>query len=253
MGLMVSHCQTGCESRSRPNIIFLLTDDQRWDAMSCMDNPNVDIPNMDALARGGTHFINGFVTSSICTPSRASIMTGLYERAHQCNFNTGNLHPDHWQQSYPVIMRKHGYHTGFIGKFGFAVSAIAEEKNRYNRSWHDIANLPGRDFDMWYGFAGQGNYFPNGRDGRHLTRIMADQALDFIQTAPADRPFCLSVSFKAPHGPHKAPDPDIFKKYRDRIIPRPETARWEYFESLPPFLRSSNAHAHGLGVLETLV
>src|SRR3990172_3878035 len=82
---------SAAEPPARPNILILLTDDQRWDAMGCAGNRIVQTPQMDRLASEGTWFVNAFVTSSICAASRASIFTGQYERSHRCNFHTGCL------------------------------------------------------------------------------------------------------------------------------------------------------------------
>jgi arylsulfatase A-like enzyme len=105
----------------RPNIVFLLADDMRWDAMGCAGNPIIKTPNLDALASQGTRFKNAFVTTSICAASRASILTGLYERTHRYTFNTKPITPEHIGISYPVQLRKAGYRTGFVGKFGVGV------------------------------------------------------------------------------------------------------------------------------------
>ncbi len=225
----------------QPNIIFLLTDDQRWDAMSCAGNRILKTPNMDKLAAEGTMFENAFVTTAICMASRASIMTGLYERRHQCNFNTGDLHPSLFEKSYPVLLRKAGYHTGFIGKFGFALSNKKVTDNSYVDTWYDLENIPTDAFDKWYGFAGQGEYFPKDKGGKHLTRIMTEQAIEFLNERPGDRPFCLSISYKAPHGPF-TPDPKYDNLYKDDTIPVPRTARQEYLDNLPEPVKKGWGH-----------
>jgi len=235
-------------SPSRPNILVIVTDDQRFDALGCAGNRIVQTPNLDALAADGTFFVNAFVTSSICMASRASIFTGLYESRHGCNFNTADLDPQLWAQSYPVLLRKAGYRTGFIGKFGLAVQPGTDTgtTGRYRRGWHELKNLPVADFDFWAGFAGQGTYFPQGRTGPHLSSLMAEQAIKFLQSQPADRPFCLSISFKAPHAP-LTPDPAYQQLYHHQHIPTPRTAQWKYFELLPQCVKDSHAHAAGRG------
>src|SRR2546425_273401 len=102
----------------RPNLVFLLSDDQRWDAMGCAGNPIIQTPQMDALARDGVRFRNAFVTTPICAASRASIFTGLYERTHRFTFGTAPIADRHTDISYPVLLRRAGYRTGFVGKFG---------------------------------------------------------------------------------------------------------------------------------------
>ena len=230
--------------KKQPNIIFLLTDDQRWDAMGCAGNSIVQTPNMDNLASNGVHFTNAFVTSSICAASRASIFTGMYERQHGCNFNTGFLSPSLFAKSYPVLLRKAGYQTGFIGKFGVIVSD--EKSAAPHRVWATSKQVPAEQFDFCYGFGGQGSFFPHGRQGKHLTQIMADQAIDFLNSCSGNKPFCLSISFKAPHAPF-TPDPAYDSLYKDVTIPVPATATWEHFEKLPEFIKKGNAHADGHG------
>ncbi len=220
----------------RPNVLVLLTDDQRWDAMACAGNPVVRTPHMDRLATEGTQFINAFVTSSICAASRASIFTGQYERSHGCNFNTGCLRRAQLEQSYPALVRKAGYFTGFIGKYGVEYSPPGKPPR----------DVEGRElFDRWYGFYGQGVYFPKEHSGKHLNQVMVEKARDFLASAPRDRPWCLSISFKAPHsgdgyvGYHA--EADLKPLYAEALVPYPPTANRSCFDALPPFLRSSNA------------
>ena len=215
----------------RPNVLILLTDDQRWDALGCMGNRIVQTPEMDRLAVEGTLFTNAFATSSVCAASRASISTGTYERRHQCNFNTGCLKRSFLEKSYPVLLRRNGYYTGFIGKYG-----VGDGKRE----------VEGPDlFDCWFGFYGQGEYFSKDRPGKHLNEVMVEQVRQFLDKVPADRPFCLSVSFKAPHSGKGylgyEPEPVLRQLYADIAIPYPPTARKEYFDALPEFLRRSNA------------
>src|SRR5688572_21119572 len=95
-------------SLARPNILFILTDDQRWDTMSCSGNFPIKTPNMDALAADGVRFRNMFVTTSICAASRASILTGLHERTHRYTFGTNPITPEHARISYPRVLRDAG-------------------------------------------------------------------------------------------------------------------------------------------------
>jgi len=218
----------------RPNLLILLTDDQRWDAMGCAGNSFIQTPELDSLAEEGVLFTNGFVTSSICAASRASIFTGQYERAHGCNFNRRILLPEQLDHSYPVLLRRAGYHTGFIGKYGVG--------------WRDREVEGSELFDRWYGLYGQGVYFPKTHPGKHLNQVMADQALGFLCQAPDDRPWCLSLSFKAPHsgkgyvGYHS--ELDLQDLYADVTIPMPSTATQRHFDALPEFLRQGNARTN---------
>lgn len=110
-----------CQSAGRrPNILFLLVDDQRNDTLGCAGHPFIQTPVIDNLAAEGVRFRNAFVTTAICAASRASIITGLYERTHGHTYGKGKppLRAAHMSVSYPVLMRKAGYRTGFIGKYG---------------------------------------------------------------------------------------------------------------------------------------
>lgn len=205
----------------RPNIIFLLTDDQRYDDLGAAGNPVIRTPNLDRLAGNGVFFRHAHVSSSVCMASRATIFTGLVERRHACNFYYRHLAGDLWRQSYPVRLRAAGYRTGFIGKFGVTVEG-------YDRL------TPGRDFDWFRGYRAQGDYFPEGKEGPHLTRIKGDQAIEFLrESAREERPFCLSVSFFAPHDPMQ-PDPALAGWYADATPPMPAGVRFEERAGLPP-------------------
>lgn len=213
--------------RDRPNIIFLLTDDQRWDSLSCMGNPVIRTPNIDKLSEHGVHFRRHFVTTAICMTSRASIFSGLYARTHGINDFQKPFTPEQYSRIYPELMRAAGYYTGFIGKWGVG-----------NR-------MPEDRFDYWRGFPGQGHYYQK-RDGQfvHLTELMGDQSLEFLGGVTKGKPFCLSVSFKAPHVQDEDPrqflyDPKHRYLYHDDRIPIPRTADPRYIAMLPPEVQRS--------------
>lgn len=102
----------------RPNIVFILTDDQRWDALDYSGNRIIQTPEMDKLAKDGTYFRNALVTTPICSASRTSILTGLYERTHKYTFQTADIRHEFMEESYPALIKNAGYYTGFFGKFG---------------------------------------------------------------------------------------------------------------------------------------
>src|SRR6185503_13395377 len=147
----------------RPNIIFLLTDDQRWDSLGCTGNAIIQTPHIDQLASRGVLFRNGFVTTAICCLRRASIFTGQYERRHQIGDFVTPFTPAAWSNTYPALLRQQGYRTGFIGKFGVGIV------------------MPTNSFDFWAGFPGQGNYFEKG-DPEHATHKMGKYALAFLKS-----------------------------------------------------------------------
>jgi arylsulfatase A-like enzyme len=217
----------GPETRRPPSFILFLTDDQRWDAMGCMGNPIVQTPNMDRLASEGVLFTNNFCTTSICMSSRASIFTGMYTRRHGINSFDQPLPAHLLAQTYPTLLRREGYKTGFVGKWGLG------------------GPLPEGEFDYFEGFSGQGQYSQtvNGKTV-HLTRLLTEKAITFLRSCSSRQPFCLSVSFKAPHvqDGHPKPfryDPAFEELYQDVNIPVPKTAHSGSFAALPEFTRQS--------------
>jgi arylsulfatase A-like enzyme len=211
---------------ARPNLVFLLTDDHRWDALGAMGNRIIRTPHLDKLCERGVTFGNAFVTTSICMTSRASFLSGLYARAHKIHSFQTPFTAAQFERTYPALLREHGYHTGLIGKYGVG-SAMPEDR-----------------FDFWRGFPGQGRYFPDGEPGPHLTERMGDQAAEFLAGAPKNRPFCLSISFKAPHvqddDPRQfLPSPATANLYRNETIPAPKTADPRYIGMLPAEVQRS--------------
>ncbi len=217
----------------RPNIIFLLTDDQRWDTLGCMGNPIIYTPNMDGMAKNGVLFKNAFVTTSICASSRASILSGQYVRRHGINNFSTSFSEEALAQTYPLLLRQFGYRIGCVGKHGVG-------RGR---------DFPTDKYDVWFGCPGQCSpYERKDKDGnyKHLTRLFGEQIIEFLRGCSKDQPFCLSVNFKAPHVQDSDPRqfiPDRAYKnlYKDVTIPTPKTADPRYFEALPEFLRTSEA------------
>jgi len=228
----------GCKSfdssfkKTSPNIIFLLTDDQRGDSLGCMGNPIIKTPNIDNLAENGILFKNAFVTTSICMTSRASIMTGQYACRHKINDFFTNLSPEAFSQTYPAILKATGYKTGFVGKYGIGSRELIDE------------------FDKWYGIPGPGQPVYEKKDEtgqyKHLTDLITEQSIDFLRSCSREKPFCLSVSYKAPHVQDSDPRQFIYNPvyenlYKDVSIPLPKTATQKHFDALPDFLKNSEA------------
>ncbi len=210
----------------KPNILFILTDDQRWDALGFAGNEIIHTPHMDALAGEGLYFDNAFVTTAICAASRASLFTGLYERTHDFTFGKPPLQDAYMRQSYPWLLKNAGYRTGFIGKFGVKVNAGIEDSLFHHMdktSWPYLREVAGKDV--------------------HLADINGDRAVEFIQTA-GDQPFCLSLSFWSPHADDGAEEQYFWPEYvdhlyRDVTIPIPPTADPSFYDSLPGFLQNT--------------
>ncbi|PHN08162.1 sulfatase-like hydrolase/transferase [Flavilitoribacter nigricans] len=220
------------QSGDRPNIIFILTDDQRFDALGYAGNKLSQTPEMDQLAKAGTYFKTAIVTTPICAASRASIFTGLHERTHLYNFQTGPIRPEFMETAYPRVLRESGYYTGFYGKFGVNYGSLDQLFDTYE-SYDRNNRYP--DYRGYY-------YKTLDGDTVHLTRYTGAKALEFIDQAPGDRPFCLSLSFSAPHAHDSAPDQYFWQTEQDAMladgdVPGPDLGEDRYFEALPAAVR----------------
>ncbi|GFE68569.1 sulfatase [Chroococcus sp. FPU101] len=221
------------ENNKRPNFVILVTDDMRWDCLGVAGNRVIQTPNLDALAYDGTLFLNHFVTTSICPSSRASIFTGDYARRHKIwDFDTA-LTPEQFRLSYPYLLRSAGYETAFIGKWGLG------------------GELAVTEFDYWKGFEGQGYYFEPGQK-IHSTQLLTNQALDYFNQYSGTKPFCLSLSYKAPHAQDNSPepfqiDPKFANLYQDVTIAEISTNTAANFKNLPLFLQESEGRIRWQG------
>lgn len=198
---------------SRPNIVFVITDDQRWDQLGSNGHPVLKTPHIDRIADEGISFNNSFVATPLCSPSRASFLTGLYPHEHRV-INNDKLGLDvvsHTLMTFPRQLREAGYETAYIGK------------------WHmglDDSRRPG--YDTWISFKGQGIYIDgvvneNGNrrqlDG-YMTDFLNDKAVEFVRK-PHEKPFCLYLSHKAVHAPF-LPAPRDDSLYSDYDFALPE-------------------------------
>jgi len=195
-GLLMTGCYQGTTHRlEQPNIIFILTDDQRFDSLGYAGNDIIHTPEMDKLAQEGVYFTHALVTTPICSASRASIFSGLYERTHRYTFGPDPLRAEFVENSYPKLLQKAGYYSGFIGKFGVEMPESEAMFDEFEYLWvDDDPDHPG-----YY----QGDKKLDG-ETVHLTRYAGQKALEFIESAPRDKPFALSLSFNAPHAPYNA-------------------------------------------------
>lgn len=220
---------------ARPNIVFILADDLRFDALGCMGNKVVQTPNIDKLAKQGVLFRNAFVTTSICAVSRASILTGQWQRRHGIDDFAKGLNGDKWAKTFVALLRAAGYRTGFIGKFG--VGTDKEIKAQATA------------YDFWRGLPGQaGTFFIDKKDPTrtHRTARFGNEALEFLGGARPGQPFCLCISFNAPHARdgqarEYEPDPRDEQLYADVAMPVPALATAEAFQRLPEFVQKSEA------------
>lgn len=206
---------------NRPNILFIMSDDHAAHAMSCYGSRINQTPNLDRIANGGMRFNNCFCTNSICTPSRASILTGTYN--HINDVTTLDTPMDNRLQTFPKLLQEVGYQTAIFGK------------------WH-LGQGPDHcptGFDDWAVLPGQGLYHnpdlifkgPDGGERRtvhgYVTDIITDLSLEWLKARNADRPFCLMYHHKAPHRAWE-PDEKHAHMYLNEEIPEPETLYDDY-------------------------
>ena len=228
-----------------PNILFILTDNQRSDLLGCADNSIIQTPCIDRLAERGVRFANAFATTPICAASRASYLTGLYERRHGFTFKKPPLGKVFTDNSYPALLKAAGYRTGFVGKFGIGADWIEptlEDPAGSDRMFDHFDN-----YEHWtddgYEISQQGG------GTRHLSDITGDKAIGFLEDHCRQRPqqpFCLSVSFNAPHAQDGDPRHYIWPQsedglYADDTIPDPVNSDAPFFASLPEFIRQSES------------
>ncbi|TWT80756.1 Choline-sulfatase [Planctomycetes bacterium CA13] len=221
---------------NKPNVVFLMADDHQAMAMGCMGNAEIETPNLDELAARGILFERCYATSPLCMASRATVMSGMYEYKTGCNFLTGDLSSEVWKnQSYPVLLKQAGYRTAFAGKWGFSIS----DPESAGKSVYDAS----RDFDHWGALQGGQGYYATGKNPNmvnyakrypHVTRALGAFGRDFIkESAGLDQPFCLSLSFKAPHKPHNEIDPQDQKHYASVTFAKPPGFDQEGLSLLP--------------------
>jgi arylsulfatase A-like enzyme len=204
---------TSPAAAQRPNIIFIMTDDHAAHAISAYGSRVNQTPNLDRLAKEGALFENVFATNSICTPSRAAILTGQYSHINGVTvFNRF----DSSRLTVARLLQKAGYYTGMVGK------------------WHLGSDPVG--FDRWEILPGQGAYVNpilyTASDektymGQYATDVITDLAIDFIDKRPRDKPFFMMVHHKAPHRPWQ-PDPKYAARFANKWIPEPVTL-WDSY------------------------
>jgi arylsulfatase A-like enzyme len=187
--LCVTSYYARADSNPPPNIVVILVDDLRWDEIGCAGHPFARTPGIDRIAREGARFRNAFCTTPLCSPVRASLLTGQYAHNHGIIDNTNRSQQSHRLVTFPRLLSDHGYETGYVGK------------------WHmgnDDTARPG--FGYWACMAGQGTSFDpvlneNGKRVKskgHTTDVLNDRAVKFIRRQRS-KPFCLYLAHKALH------------------------------------------------------
>ena len=227
--LMLTSC---AKPQQKPNIIFLLTDDQRFDAVGYAGNQHIQTPNIDALANKGLMFDNAYVTTSICCASRASILSGQYASRHGIHAFQTDFSPEAMQQTYPLLLKNQaGYKIGFIGKYGIG-----------------LKGHPGELFDYWgceQVYQPHYENFDSNGVYHHYTDLVHERIDTFLNRFAGEEPFCLSVSFKAPHTEDNDPRQFIYhprykQLYADSVFEKPSTAGDEYWMQYSSEFRKDN-------------
>ena len=225
---------TTAEPAAQPNVLFVLCDDIRPDAVGCYGSAHVKTPRIDTLAMEGVRFANAFCTTSLCSPSRASILTGLYAHAHGVRDNFTELPPalPHW----PARLRQQGYATAYIGK------------------WHmgEDSDDPRPGFDWFVSHKGQGKYFDTewNFDGErrevvpgYYTTLVTDFSLDWLKKQPAGSPWALCIGHKAPHSFY-LPEPRYERVFADIRVPYP--ASGFELDDKPDWIKERLTTWHGI-------
>ncbi len=237
-------------SLEQKNVVFILSDDHRYDFMGFTGKvPFLETPGMDRMATDGVHIRNGFVSTSLCSPSRASILTGQYAHNHRVVDNQ-SLVPE-GTTFFPEYLQAAGYQTGFIGK--------------WHMGEHHFGKRPG--FDFWASFRGQGQYFNpvinfNGEekaftDSAYVTDVLTDYALEFLENRNEEKPFFLYLSHKGVHADFK-PAPRHLGKYQNEEVAYPPSmfppnheratvTSEEYdYENVPNWVKAQRISWHGV-------
>lgn len=232
------------------NVIFILTDDQRYDEMGFM-NPILKTPHIDAMAAEGVHFRNAFVTTSLCSPSRASILTGQYMHNHGVVDNNSGVSSG--ARYFPEYLQQAGYQTAFFGKWHMGEAGSSEGE----------LDRPQPGFDHWLSFAGQGHYYPVTRNGKvntfningervpqtgYITDELTDYTLDWLQRLrEPGKPFFVYLSHKAVHADFTPPK-RYENLYAEAEIPVPpsQADTEENYRGKPMWVKNQRNSWHGV-------
>ncbi|MFM8414806.1 MAG: sulfatase [Planctomycetota bacterium] len=214
MAALVQPAAAAGEPVAPPNVLFILCDDLRPAALGCYGSAHVKTPRIDAVAAAGVRFANAFCTTSLCSPSRASMLTGLYAHAHGVRDNFTELPPDlpHW----PARLRQRGYATGYVGKWHMGEG---NDEPRPGFDWFVSHKGQGKYFDTEWNFNGERREVVPG----YYTTVVTDFCLDWLKRQPAGKPWALCLGHKAPHSFY-VPEPEHAHAFDQIRVPYPESA-----------------------------
>ena len=222
------------QAADRPNVLVILCDDLRWDALGCMGHPHLKTPQIDKLAGEGMLLKNAFCTTSLCSPSRASILSGQYAHAHGVTNNFTEYPED--METFPVRLQNAGYETAYIGK--------------YHMGEDNDSPRPG--FDHFVTHKGQGKYFDtefnfNGKERRvakgYYTTVVTDMAEQWIQTQNDEKPWMLMLGHKAPHSFY-FPEPKYENAFDDVEVNYPHSSF--QLDGKPEWIKKRLTTWHGI-------
>ena len=218
----------------RPNVLLILCDDIRWNALSCMGHPHLQTPNIDRLASEGLLFENMFCTTSLCSPSRASILSGLYAHAHGVTNNFTDYPQD--LDSFPRRLQSSGYKTAYVGKWHMGEQ---NDEPRPGFDWFVTHKGQGKYFDTEFNFNGQQRRVVPG----YYTTVVTDMAEEWIGKQSGQEPWMLMLGHKAPHSFY-FPEPKYEHAFDDVEVNYPHTAF--HLEGKPEWIRQRLLTWHGI-------
>jgi arylsulfatase A-like enzyme len=212
--LMLATASVALAAPRRPNVLVVLTDDQRADAIGLGGSRHLKTPNIDRLGKEGVHFRNTFCTTSLCSPSRASILSGLYAHAHGVT-NNFTEYPANLR-SFPMALQSAGYDTGYVGKWHMGED---NDEPRPGFNWFVTHKGQGKYFDTEFNLNGEGRKVVKG----YYTHAVTDMAEQWLKRPRGEKPWLLMVGHKAPHSFY-FPEPKYERAFDGVRVPYPETA-----------------------------
>lgn len=218
----------------KPNVLYILCDDLRPEAVGCLGSEHVKTPHIDALARRGVTFTNTFCTTSLCSPSRASILTGLYAHRHGVRDNFTEL-PKQLPQ-WPAALQSSGYKTAYIGKWHMGED---NDDPRPGFDWFITHKGQGKYFDTEWNVNGQKRETPRG----YYTHVVTDYALEWLKERESDEPWALCLGHKAPHSFY-FPEPKYEHAFDDVKVSYPASA--SMLDGKPDWIRQRLTTWHGI-------
>lgn len=213
-GLLFLLLAAAAQAAGKPNVLVILCDDLRPDALGCYGSKHVKTPNIDRLAAEGVTFQNAFCTTSLCSPSRASILSGVYAHTHGVTDNFTEYPST--MESFPQALQKAGYATAYIGKYHMGEN---NDEPRPGYDWFVTHKGQGKYFDTEFNLNGQKREVVKG----YYTTVVTDMTLDWLKKQSSEKPWCMFLGHKAPHSFY-TPEPKYEHTFDEVRVPYPATA-----------------------------